>query len=483
MERRMARKSQVLPARSEPSQAAAALPAPIPPADPIPMRALPEIAEPAPSVPPGALRCVYSTAVEGDISRMLGRPHYSYRFAEAKFLDVFAAHGQPLQLLRMPEYYATAQALTASSDGHADRFVHLIFRSTEQIRLLKPGYNICCYAWEFEVMKDSTGPGEHPFMNQKRMLSICDEVWVPCTFTRDVLTAHGIGNVHVIPAPIPLPEAPRLPRTEALATIGQIGVMPLLYNFLLSHADNARAVAAQSQSLIDWLAPLLAPGADTRVYLSVLNPEDFRKNLDSLLRGFHYFTQANPSSVLIVKVLTAPDRFSLDRVIAEVLPNKLASGTVFDTPGIVFINRYLSEEEMTALYCLADFYLSPSIAEGQNLPLLEAMAHGAVPVSTANTAMADYINAENSFVIESRRAPTPTEHLAGSIAGKPFQVDLSGPRDVLNALERSARAPVAERDAMAERATAAVRRRFSPETVWPQIAARLDAIGARAAEA
>ena len=442
--------------------------------------------------PPSALRAVsatmhaapqsyvlYSTAVEGDISKMLGRPHYSYRFAEQKFIAAFAQAKRRLQLLRMPEYYATRSALPLPQDVQDHALVHLIFRSTEEIRLLKAGYNICCFAWEFEVLKDSTGPGEHPFLNQHRMLSICDEVWVPCSFTRDVLRAHGVDNVHIVPAPIPLPTAPRLERSEALAAVGQIGVMPLVYNFLLSHQDNARAAAARSQSLIDWLAPKLGADPNTLVYLSVLNPEDFRKNLDSLLRGFHYFQQANPAACLIVKVLTSTERFSLDRVIAEVVPHKLASGSVFDTDNIVFVNRYLPDDEMAALYALADFYLSPSIAEGQNLPLLEAMALGTVPVSTANTAMADYITPDNAFVIESKRVPTPTEHLAGTIARKPFKVNLSGPRDVYSALLRSARATRAQRRAMAAAASAAVREKFSPEAVWPLIEARLAAVVAQ----
>ena len=92
---------------------------------------------------------------------------------------------------------------------------------------------------------------------------------------------------------------------------------------------------------------------------------------------------------------------------------------------------------MSALYCIADFYICTSAAEGQNLPLLEAMAHGSVPVSTGNTAMADYITADNAFQIAERSVPNISEHMAGTIAGKPFNIHSTNSRDVSAALAQS----------------------------------------------
>lgn len=439
--------------------------------------ATPEILPPVPAA------LYYSSAVEGDLSRMLGVPHYSYRFAELKFLRVFAARDLPLTKLQMPEYHSAADSLTNSMDVPAGSPIHLIFRSTEQIRLLKVGYNICCFAWEFEVLKDATLPGEHPFLNQRRMLAMCDEVWVPCGYTRDVLARHGLHNVHVIPAPVAVPVASRMERYDALATIGHVGVAPLVTNFLLSRHENARACAAQAQSMLDWLAPRLEGKRDPLVYLAVLNPEDFRKNLDALLRGFHYFQQAHEGVCLIVKVLTSTDRYTLEQVISDVVPNKLASGSVFNTENIVFVNRFLSDEEMSALYSVADHYLCTSVAEGQNLPLLEAMAHGTVPVSTGNTAMADYITPDNAFQIAERLVPNQSRHMAGTIAGKPFQIHTSSSRDVFAALVQSRAATPARRRRMAAACIATVQGQFSPAVIWPRIAQRLAAIAQTPARA
>jgi glycosyltransferase involved in cell wall biosynthesis len=424
-----------------------------------------------------AASCVRSTALEGDLSALLGQPHYSYRFAEAKFAAAFAAAGVPLPLIAMPECHATAAALGLGAAGGT--LVHLIFRSTEQIRLLKPAVNICCFAWEFEVLRDWTAPGEHPFLNQVRMLSLCDEIWVPCRFTAAVLRAHGVDRVHVIPAPVRGPATGRPSLVEALMTVGPVGAMPLLAHFLRPQADVARDVAARGLTLIDRLAPRRSEPPPL-IYLTILNPEDFRKNLDALLRGFHHFQQAVVDAVLIVKVVTAEARFSLERVIAEVVPPKLAGGSILENDNIVFVGGFLSETQMSALFGLADFYLCASLAEGQNLPLLEAMAHGCVPVTTANTAMADYITPDNAFVIETTRVAAPTEHLAGSRAGRPYQVDLCGARQVRDALLRSARARPPARRRRAEEAARAAREGFGHAAVWPAIAARLIAAAATA---
>ena len=55
---------------------------------------------------------------------------------------------------------------------------------------------------------------------------------------------------------------------------------------------------------------------------------------------------------------------------------------------------------MTKLLQTANFYLCTSSTEGLNLPMIQAMSNGVVPISTRATAMADYINEKNAIVIE-----------------------------------------------------------------------------------
>lgn len=419
----------------------------------------------------------YSSANDLDLDKALGARHYSYRFAENHFLSMFEAQGIPVAHLPMPEYYGQRPALAAEAEDLAASPVHLIFRSTEDIRLLKCAYNVACFAWEFDVLKDYTLIDEHPFLNQKRMLGICDEIWVPSQYTREVLLAHGLGNVHCIPAPIALPARRPAERGEALARLAALTVCPLFVNFLLPRERNRDICASRALSLGEWLAGKMAHHNPVRIYLTILNPEDFRKNIDAMLRGFYYFAAAHPDSVLIVKALTAQSRFSLANVIADVVRAKMAAGSDLECDNIVFFNDFLEDEALSSLYSLADFYLCAPVAEGQNLPLLEAMANGVVPVTTRHTAMRDYITEENAVIIRDRRITYDSEHFAGCIAGKPFEIDRSGHGDVCDALERSAALSQAQRRKMAERCVAAVRERYSYDAVWPLMLARLRQIG------
>ena len=93
-----------------------------------------------------ACNLYHSSAVDGEIAQLLGAPHYSYRFAEGKFTSAFKTKGLISTKLTMPEYYGSADAIPASMRKAGAPFIHMIFRSTEQIRLLKFAWNVCCFA-------------------------------------------------------------------------------------------------------------------------------------------------------------------------------------------------------------------------------------------------------------------------------------------------------------------------------------------------
>ncbi len=407
---------------------------------------------------------------------VLGAPHYSYRFAEAKFLDLLKRRDMLPGKLSMPEYYNSARAFPDGAIDESLPTLHLVFRSTEQVRLLKFAVNICCFAWEFDVLKDATLVNEHPFLNQKRMLALCDEVWVPSSYTGRVLALHGLTHSVRIPAPVPMPTRRRHSREEALIQLGSLSVVPVVYHFLLSPGENRKLAQTRSNTLLGWIAPWMRRASAPTIYLSVLNPEDFRKNLDALIRGFYYFSELHPEAVLIIKVLTSATRFHLLDVVSDVIPHKLESGTVLSSENIVVFNAYLSEAEMGALYDLADFYLCTSVAEGQNLPLLEAMSHGTVPVTTDNTAMQDYIDAGNAVIIRDRVVANDTQHLAGTIAGRPFDIHRCEMSDVHEALERSVALDASALETMAQNCRQTVRERYSHEAIWPHIESRLAAL-------
>ncbi len=418
----------------------------------------------------------YSSSIEGEIQKVLGFAHYSYRFAEAKFVATLTDRGLMPHKLVMPEFYGSADALPAGIRESGLTDIHFMFRSTEQFRLLKFARNVGCFAWEFDVLKDSTLEGEHPFLNQARMLGLCDEVWVPCNYTQSILRAHGLEHVHTIPAPIAVPERAPSALRECLSLVGHCVVAPLHYNAFLPAAQLKRTIASGAATLAKSIAARTHGGRHPRIYLSVLNPEDFRKNLDALLRGFYHFSAGRSDVLLLVKVLTSSSRYDLWDIVADVVPAKLDAGSGMQSPNILFFSDYLDDDAMAHLYAMSDFYLCASLCEGQNLPLLEAMAHGVVPITTANTAMEDYINAANAVVIEDRLVPNDIPHLAATATGKPFNIRRCTARDVCVALDESAGLTQEAYARMSAQSRDAVRSRFSPDAVWPLIERRLQAL-------
>lgn len=413
----------------------------------------------------GTWPSLFVSRVGGDraIPAMLGEAHYSYHFVADKFHAMLARAGHAPRVLAMPEYYATRAAMPDPPPGP---WVHLAFRSTRELRLLHPARNVAVFAWEFPVLKTETLPDENPIDNQHAMLAAYDEIWVPSRFTRTVLLAHGLDRVHVIPAPLVLAAPPDRASARRIAT--EIVATPLWLN-------PAWPDGLQNERLGPLSAPLdrLLGAACKRpcCFLTVLNPEDLRKNLDAMIRGFHQHRQEFPDSVLLVKLLVPADRMTLAEAAGSRLSRRVG-GAIAD-PGILFFTQFLSDPQMAALYAMADFYLCASIAEGQNLPLLEAMASGAVAVSPATTAMADYITPDTAVVMRTRSIRAHDSALAGRVAGRNFMIDQADPEAVAAALAaaRGLSAAVRRRRALVGRAMVAAR--YAEPVVLGLSAARL----------
>jgi glycosyltransferase involved in cell wall biosynthesis len=143
---------------------------------------------------------------------------------------------------------------------------------------------------------------------------------------------------------------------------------------------------------------------------------------------------------------------------------------------IVITSQFLTDDEMSAMYGAADFYLCTSVAEGQNLPLLEAMAHGVVPVTPDHTAMSDYDSEHNGIIVPTCRIASYRPELAGDVAARPYSVDFASQTDIGKALLRACHMPLSQREALSENARDTVARLFSPSTVGALLRDRLAAI-------
>ena len=131
------------------------------------------------------------------------------------------------------------------------------------------------------------------------------------------------------------------------------------------------------------------------LYTAIFNPKDGRKNWEDIITGFVYAFRDDPGATLLIKI-TYHDLGELYEDIftylIELHPFKCR---------LIFIHGYLSGEQYEQLLLHSHFIVNASRGEGQCLPLMEFMSSGVPAVAPDNTAMGEYINESNAFIVKS----------------------------------------------------------------------------------
>lgn len=349
------------------------------------------------SVPGGRI----SETNRGATAANLGWADYSYSFAMRGFVDALDALEIDYTIIDRPEAIADIR-----QQSNAEINLHLGFYPPERVRVLKGAYNVNCFAWEFDRLRSKDElTNHHAFADQAAMLEIPDEVWVPSKHGADVVSRAISKPVHYVSAPI-MGNKVKAPRSgpptvyeieQASRHLSKVNWEPL--GILPRIQPSMNGIARERSSPLHSIIGNL----DTpTIYLSIFNVHDYRKQIEPMLRSFANFVERDRNAVLLLKVTTP---FRQERISNHIItdqisdPSRLVSPMISDR--IWLTDAVLTREEMNALFDTASFYLCTSHAEGQNLPLIEAMARAVVPISVDNTAMNDYISQDNAIVAPS----------------------------------------------------------------------------------
>lgn len=340
----------------------------------------------------------------GKYNVVFGKAHYSYKVAAKKFLNVLEENNYtPHEIIR-PEIYKHEEAFLHIKNfdrNNQENNIHLIFKPIEHITLLKGSRNIGVFAWEFDKITENDMDG-NPFLNQKRMLSLLDEIWVPSSYTQKILKKYGFNNSHFIPAPIKQPTKlnDNKDLSSLIANLTSIKYRPSHFN----------------EEPLKPIKDNIDLSKINKVYFSILNPWDYRKNLSGLTKTFAEFSKKFNDSLFIVK-LTIDNKKTLLKDINEIIYHNFHHRNV-ESNNILFISEYMPEETLYSIMSKVDFYYNLSFAEGQFLPILESMILGTVPISPDTTAMSDYITKNNALVINSK--PTHADPKASAFNRNDF---------------------------------------------------------------
>jgi hypothetical protein len=138
---------------------------------------------------------------------------------------------------------------------------------------------------------------------------------------------------------------------------------------------------------------------DGVIYLSVLNPQDYRKNYFDLLGGFCSAFKEVEDATLVIKLSHHDAEVSISQmmeIIHKLSPFKCR---------VVLIDGYLSDEDYGNLLLATTYAVNTSQGEGQCIPLMESMSIGTPAVAPRHTAMLDYLSADNAFLVASTLEP------------------------------------------------------------------------------
>ena len=144
--------------------------------------------------------------------------------------------------------------------------------------------------------------------------------------------------------------------------------------------------------------PLEIPQTRGFNFLSVFDWHD-RKAPDLLLRAYLTEFRADEDVALIVKTYQINSgTMDLEAEIAEFIERRMGM-TLEQTPPIILLNGFLPNVEMPRLYAAANAFVLPTRGEGFG-PFMEPMACGCPVIATRWSGQLDYLNDENSFLVD-----------------------------------------------------------------------------------
>jgi glycosyltransferase involved in cell wall biosynthesis len=281
-------------------------------------------------------------------------------------------------------------------------------------RYLQGRYNIALWHWELREFPAYWLDG----------FRYVNEVWVPTRFIQDCVA-------HVAPVPVV-----RIPLAAAAAPGDSAG---------LSRAD-------------------LGLGEGQFVVLSVFDFHGVveRKNPFGLIEAFRRAFGEDDSAVMLLKCTNA-SYFPRERKALE----RAADGL-----NVRFLDEVMDRAHLNDLYSLSDCYLSLHRGEGFGLTITEAMLAGKPVIATGFGGNADFMCAENSYLVPYRLVEIPRDWFPYPKGGVWAEPDLDAAADLL----RRVRQHPAEAATKGAQARATALREFAPERIGGLMEERLGAV-------
>ena len=335
---------------------------------------------------------VYSKDNASTIEDNVGLPEYSYFFVLDAYRPMLEQLGEVIQVHDVTEVDPIFDRATAENR----QCIFFSFTAPQYTCLDIRCPTICVFAWEYhDVPNENWSDG-----TIDNWVEILNKMHGAITHSNNSVEAvkRVLGdNYPVVSAPAPVWDEFALASSQPRSNLS---IDPLiLHTEVFDSNDPHDRRALQIAPEVD-APPRIQPKTISLehsgvIYTTVFNPNDGRKNWEDLVRGFCYTFRDTNDATLIIKSVYYDTELVSGLLIAE-----LRSLAPFNCRVLV-IQGFLTKQQYKSLILLTDYIVNTSYGEGQCLPLMEFMSAGKPAISPRHSAMLDYLDSRNAFIVES----------------------------------------------------------------------------------
>jgi hypothetical protein len=328
---------------------------------------------------------MYSKYSESTIADALGAADYSYFFVLQRFHKLLV---NDFAITRLHALDAL-EGVINSSRAAGNHPLLLCFTPPHDLPLDASCPVIPVFAWEFDTLPDVSWNGDTR-TNWAEMLRRCPAAITHSEHTVRV-SRYSLGDdYNIVSAPASVWDSYNTIQDRQWTGHARQIVVEAAY--LDTHAPSWREpgeVQAGTQHLT----------LSGCVFTSVLNPHDGRKNLTDMISAFADAFRYQSDACLLLKFTNSSSAHYIES--ARQLLCRLAPFHC----RVLIISGYLPAESFHDLVRATTFCVNASTGEGQCLPLMEFMSAGKPAISPDHTAMAEYVDDTNAFIVRSSPEP------------------------------------------------------------------------------
>lgn len=349
---------------------------------------------------------IYSETNQHTIAQNLGRSEYSYYFVLKEYRPVLERLGRVVEVSD-PQTEVDALYLDCLSRG--EDCVFLSFSPPHRT----PAHFACptvpVFAWEFSTIPNEPFAGE-PRNDWRMVLRASGAAITHSNYTVNAVREAMGADYPIVAVPAPVwdrfaargAQLQRQPKARQV----RLKIKGLLAD---SRQLDLRAFGPahlRAGKGIDFQAPAREQELvlDGVIYTSVFNPGDGRKNWEDMLSAFCVTFREVEGATLVLKLTHHDAEEALTDILHHLYKNQSYRCR------IVLIYGYLADSDYERLVQATSYVVNTSYGEGQCLPLMEFMSCGKPAVAPRTTAMIDYLDADNAFLIDSTDELTAWPH-------------------------------------------------------------------------